>query len=109
MKRLKKKNCLGSDKYPRVSVFRSNNHIYAQVIDDKKAHTIVACSTIEEEIRKELKNTANKNAAFFIGKILANRLKQKKIEKIKFDRRFYKYHGRVAALADGLRGEGIKI
>mgnify|MGYP001792036898 CR=1 FL=1 len=109
MKRLKKKKSLGSYDYPRVSVFRSNNHIYAQVIDDNRSNTIIACSTIESSIKKEIINTSNKSAAFFVGKVLANRLKEKNINRIQFDRGLYKYHGRVAALAEGLREEGINV
>lgn len=107
MKRLKKKKTFGTIERPRVRVFRSNNHIYAQVINDSQSHTLIACSTTEESIRNELSNTANKSAAFLVGKKLGIKLKEKNINQIKFDRGAYLYHGRVASLADGLREEGI--
>lgn len=89
---------------PRISVFRSLNHIYAQIIDDSTHQTIVSCSTVE------LKKTENKkDAARSVGLELARKALEKNISKAVFDRGSYLYHGRVQALADGLREGGITI
>lgn len=95
----------GTQSQPRLSIYRSNKHIYAQVINDEKANTILALSTKDLKI----KNGSNKEAATKLGIELAKKIKTKKINSIVFDRGGYKYHGRVKALADACRAEGIKF
>ena len=93
----------------RLSVFRSLNNIYAQIIDDNKGTTLLSFSTLDKTIKSKLKNTGNKNAAIEIGKILAEKAKQKGIKKVVFDGGKYLYHGRIKALADSARKEGLEF
>ena len=95
----------GTAECPRLSVYRSLNHIYAQLIDDVKGVTLVAASTTE----KEFENGGNIEAAKKVGELLAKRAAEKSIEVCVFDRGGYIYHGRVAALADGARAGGLKF
>ena len=97
----------GSAERPRVAVFRSVHHIYAQVIDDDKGRTLVAFSSVAKEGRAELKGGGNLASAKTVGEKLAEKLKAKGIKKIVFDRGGFKYHGRIKALADALREKGI--
>ncbi len=99
----------GTASCPRLAVFRSNKHIYAQVIDDVQGVTIAAASTMEKEISNELKTTSDINAATAVGTAVAERAKAKGIEEIVFDRGGYVYHGKVAALADAAREAGLKF
>ena len=92
---------------PRLSVFRSHKHIYAQVIDDTKGLTLASASSIEKAMREGMKTGANINAAKVVGKLLAERALQKGVKEVVFDRREYKYHGRVAALATAAREAGL--
>ena len=92
---------------PRLSVFRSSKHIYAQVIDDHSGRTLVASSTAEEQLRGQLRSGGNKAAAAAVGKAIAQRALEAGIKEVVFDRREYKYHGRVAALADAAREVGL--
>ena len=94
---------------PRLSVFRSGRHIYAQLIDDKVGATLVAASTLEKEMRSKLKSSSNKAAATEVGSLLAKRALEKDLKDIVFDRGGYKYHGRVKALADAARAGGLKF
>ena len=94
---------------PRLSVFRSGKHIYAQVIDDDKGKVLVCASTTEKEIRSELKTGADKDAASFIGKNLAERAIAVGVKDVVFDRGGYKYHGRIKALADAAREGGLNF
>jgi large subunit ribosomal protein L18 len=91
----------------RLTVFRSNKHIYAQIIDDAQGQTLVAASTAEADFRKAGKSGGNTDAAEEVGKLLATRAKEKGIEAVAFDRGPYRYHGRVQALADAARAEGL--
>lgn len=91
----------------RLSVFRSNCHIYAQVIDDVAGKTLVSMSTVDQELRAKLKSTGNKVAAEEVGKILARRALKAGIKEVVFDRGGCLYHGRVEALAVGARAEGL--
>ena len=91
----------------RLSVFRSLNNIYAQIIDDNKGITILSLSTLDKKVKSKFKNTGNKEAASEIGKILAEKAKEKGIKKVIFDRGKYLYHGRIKALADGARKGGL--
>ena len=89
-----------------MSVFRSNAHIYVQVIDDSKGHTIVSASSVEKEL-KELKNTVEDGAK--LGEIVGKRLLEKKIDTVVFDRNGYLFHGVVKSIADGARKAGVKF
>jgi large subunit ribosomal protein L18 len=97
------KKIIGNLQKPRLSVFRSNSHIYAQLIDDKSGHTLAACSTLELKI----KESASQEAAFEIGKELAKRSLKKEISFIVFDKGRFAYQGRVKNLAEGARKEGL--
>lgn len=107
-KRIRKK-LRGSPDRPRVLVFKSNRYVYAQVIDDLSGKVITSASTLEKDFREKAKNTKNKEACTLLGSILASRLKEKDIKSIVFDRGIYPYHGRVKALAEALRAEGISF
>jgi large subunit ribosomal protein L18 len=94
---------------PRLSVFRSSQHIYAQVIDDGKGVTLAAASTLEKDVRSGTKSGANIEAAKAVGKRIAERAKEKGVERVVFDRGGYLFHGRVKALADAAREGGLKF
>ncbi len=94
---------------PRLCVFRSGAHMYAQVIDDAKGCTIVAASTLEKDIRKSAKTGANKDAAAVVGKLVAERAKKAGVVAVVFDKGGYKYHGRVKALAEAAREGGMEF
>jgi len=102
-----RKKIKGTAERPRLSVFRSNMHIYAQIIDDTKDHTIVAASTMEKEVAKGLKNTSNLEAATAIGKAISQKAAAKGIKEVVFDRGGYLYHGKVKALAEAAREGGL--
>lgn len=93
----------------RLSVFRSNTNIYAQVIDDEKRHTLVSASTLEKDFRSENKSGSTKDAASKIGSIIADRAKKAGISKVVFDRGAYIYHGRVKSLAEAARENGLEF
>lgn len=97
----------GTAEQPRFAVFKSNTHMYAQLIDDDKGVTLVSASTLEKEHKGKTKNTLD--GAKSIGKLIAERAKQKKIERVVFDRAGYLYHGKIKALADGAREAGLKF
>ena len=107
----------GTNKVPRLGVFRSNKHIYAQLIDDEKGRTLVSASDLDigkakskTQSAKPKKDLTGKAAvAYRVGQILAKKALEKKFEKVVFDRGGYKYHGRVKALADGAREGGLKF
>jgi len=100
----------GDAERPRLAVFRSAKHIYAQAIDDGRGRTLASASTLDEEIRKGLKGyTGNKEAAKAVGKAIAQRLIQLGIAQAVFDRGGNRYHGRVQALADSAREAGLKF
>jgi large subunit ribosomal protein L18 len=94
---------------PRLSVFRSHKHVYAQIVDDQASRTLVAASTLDATIREGLKYGGNKDAAAVVGKAIAQRALEAGIKQVAFDRREYKYHGRVAALADAAREAGLEF
>ena len=93
----------------RLSVFRSKKNIYAQIIDDSKGKTLISSSTLDKDVKSKFKNTGNKDAAVETGKILADKAKKKGIKKVIFDRGSYIYHGRIKALADSARKEGLQF
>ena len=94
---------------PRLSVFRSGKHIYAQIIDDANGATLATASTIDKDLRSGLKTGADRNAATEVGKLVANRAAEKGVTEVFFDRGGYKYHGRIKALADGAREGGLSF
>ncbi len=97
----------GTPERPRLAVFRSNNHMYAQIIDDKAGNTLVAASTLEKDVKSELEKTNNVDAAAYIGTVIAKRALEKGITTVVFDRGGYLYHGKVAALAEAAREAGL--
>ena len=99
----------GTSERPRLAVFRSNSHIYAQVIDDTKHSTIVAASTLEPSLRSELDSGATCEAATVVGKLLAERSLSLGVQSVVFDRGGKLYHGRVKALADAAREAGLNF
>ena len=100
----------GNETRPRLSVFRSNNHIYAQVIDDNAQQTICSASTIDKELKEESdKLSSNCNSSTIVGKLLAKRAIKKGIKQVIFDRGGKLYHGRVKALAEAARKAGLKF
>jgi len=99
----------GTDTRPRLCVFRSLNHIYTQVIDDLRGHTLAAASTTDPEIKNELAGKKKTAQAGLVGSLLAKRALSLGIELVVFDRGGYKYHGRVKALAEAARQEGLKF
>ncbi|MBV9082038.1 MAG: 50S ribosomal protein L18 [Acidobacteriaceae bacterium] len=101
-----RKRVAGSPERPRLAVFRSASHIYAQLIDDERGHTLVAAGSTEKNLRGK---GGNVDGAKLIGKAVAERAKEKGITKIVFDRGGYQYHGRVKALADAAREAGLEF
>lgn len=99
----------GTPESPRLCVFRSNKHIYAQIIDDVAGNTIVAASTMEKNIASDLKNTSNIEAAKAVGTAVAKKAIDKGINTVVFDRGGYIYHGKVKALADSAREAGLQF
>ena len=99
----------GTAQRPRLAVFRSNNHMYAQIIDDTVGKTLVAASTLEKDVKAELKKTNDVEAAAYLGKVIAKKAMDKGIKTVVFDRGGYLYTGRVASLADGARNGGLEF
>lgn len=97
----------GTSETPRLNVFRSNSNIFAQIIDDTKGVTLVSASSIDKELK--LENGGNKEAAAKVGELIAKRAKKAKIKKVVFDRGGYLYHGRVEALANAARENGLEF
>ena len=102
-----RKHVIGTAERPRLSVFRSNKHIVAQIIDDTAGHTLVAASTLEAPLREGA--TGNAAAASEVGKLVATRALAKGVTKVVFDRGASRYHGRVAALAEAAREAGLEL
>ncbi len=102
-----RKKVFGTPEKPRLNVFRSGKHIYAQIIDDTVGHTLVAASTLEN--RENLTSTKNIEAARFVGETIAKKALEKGIQEVVFDRGGYLYHGRVKELADAAREAGLKF
>ena len=99
----------GTTKRPRLCVYRSLTHIYAQIIDDTKGVTLVSCNTTQKDIKEKVANMTNKEAARFVGEQIAKLAKKKKISQVVFDRGGYLYTGRVKELADGARAAGLEF
>jgi large subunit ribosomal protein L18 len=104
-----RKNVFGTAERPRLNVFRSLDEIYVQVIDDNKGHTLVSASTLDNELKKKLKGKTKKEQAKLVGQEVADRAKKKGIKDVVFDRGGFKYIGRVAALAEGARENGLQF
>jgi len=104
-----RKRVHGAVEAPRLSVYRSSNHIYAQVVDDTRGNTLVSASSLDKEIRETLKVGGNLAAAKLVGQALAKRAKEAGIARVVFDRGGYAYHGRVKALAEAARESGLKF
>ena len=99
----------GTTQRPRLAVFRSNNHMYAQIIDDTVGNTLVAASTLEKEVKAELEKTNNVDAAAYLGTVIAKRAIEKGISTVVFDRGGFIYQGKIAALADAAREAGLEF
>jgi len=102
-----RKRVIGTPERPRLNVFRSLKHIYAQVIDDSKGHTLAAASTVDPALRPRLQGLTKTEQARVVGAVLAERALGLGVKKVVFDRGGYKYHGRVKALADAAREGGL--
>ena len=99
----------GTAERPRLAVFRSNNHMYAQIIDDTVGNTLVSASTLEKEVKAEIEKTNNVDAAAYLGTVIAKRAIEKGIKEVVFDRGGFVYQGKVAALADAAREAGLEF
>ena len=99
----------GTAERPRLAVFRSNNHMYAQIIDDTVGNTLVAASTLEKSVKAELEKTNNVDAAAYLGTVIAKRALEKGITTVVFDRGGFIYQGKIAALADAAREAGLEF
>lgn len=104
-----RKKVFGTAEKPRLNVFRSLNNIYAQVVDDAKGLTLAAASTLDGEIKPQLKAGGNVEAAKLVGQLIGKRAVEAGVKKVVFDRGGYKYHGRVKSLADGAREVGLEF
>jgi large subunit ribosomal protein L18 len=99
----------GTAERPRLAVYRSLNHIYAQIIDDDSGQTLAAASSIDKELNAKLKDGGNVAAAKLVGELVAKRAKEKGVEKVVFDRGGFIYHGRIKTLAEAARAAGLKF
>jgi large subunit ribosomal protein L18 len=104
-----RKHVCGTPERPRLNVFRSLRHIYAQVIDDSQGRTLVSASTVDLEVRPQIEGLSKLDQARLVGKVLAKRALDQGVNRVVFDRGGYKYHGRVRALADGAREGGLEF
>ena len=104
-----RKKIAGTTAKPRLNVYRSNQNIYAQIIDDVTGNTLIAASSLETSVKGNVSNTGNKEAAKLVGELIAKKALEKGIENVTFDRGGYLYHGRVKELAEGAREAGLKF
>jgi len=104
-----RKKIRGTPERPRLCVYRSLKHIYAQVIDDSRGYTLVSASTLSPELKGKLKRTKDINAAREVGKLIGEKCKEKGITRVVFDRNGFLYHGRVKAFAEGAREAGLEF
>lgn len=104
-----RKRIFGTTERPRLSIFRSSQYTYAQIIDDQTNKTLVSCSSAEKDLAAKLKSTSNLEAAKTVGLEIGNRAKAKKISSVVFDRNGNIFHGRVKAVADGARESGLQF
>ena len=99
----------GTPEQPRLAVFRSNNHMYAQIIDDTVGNTLVAASTLQKDVKAELEKTNNVDAAAYLGTVIAKKALEKGITTVVFDRGGFIYQGKIKALADAAREAGLEF
>ena len=99
----------GTAQRPRLGVFRSNNHMYAQIIDDSVGNTLVSASTLQKEVKAEVEKSNNVDAAAYLGKVIAERALEKGIKTVVFDRGGFIYQGKIKALADAAREAGLEF
>ena len=99
----------GTATTPRLAVFRSNKHIYAQIIDDTVGNTLVSASTLQKDVKAELEKTNNVDAAAYLGKVIAEKALEKGIKEVVFDRGGFIYQGKIAALAEAAREAGLEF
>ena len=99
----------GTTVCPRLAVFRSNNHMYAQIIDDTVGNTLVSASTLQKDVKANLEKTNNVDAAAYLGKVIAEKAIEKGIKDVVFDRGGFIYHGKIQALADAAREAGLNF
>ena len=99
----------GTDSTPRLAVFRSNNHMYAQIIDDTVGNTLVSASTTQKDVKAELEKTNTVEAAAYLGTVIGKKAVESGIKEVVFDRGGFVYHGKVKALADAAREAGLKF
>jgi large subunit ribosomal protein L18 len=99
----------GTPERPRLNVYRSNCHIYAQIINDEEGHTLVSASTLDKELKDKLSSTSNKEAARLVGELIGKRAVERGISKVVFDRGGYQYHGKIKELAEGAREAGLEF
>lgn len=105
-----KKRITGTAERPRLTVYRSLNNIYAQIIDDLSGKTIISASSLSKEVAEEIKNEKGKSAkSKVVGKLIAQKAREKNVQTVVFDRNGYRYHGRVQAVAEGAREGGLKF
>ena len=99
----------GTAQRPRLAVFRSNNHMYAQIIDDTVGNTLVSACTLQKDVKAELEKTNNVDAAAYLGKVIAQKAQEKGIKNVVFDRGGFIYQGKIQALADAAREAGLEF
>lgn len=104
-----RKTVTGTSERPRLNVYRSSEHIYAQVIDDSQGHTLASASTLDPEVKTHIQDLTKAEAAKVVGQLVAKRAKDAGIQQVVFDRGGYQYHGRVQAVADGAREAGLEF
>lgn len=104
-----RKRLRGEPERPRLNVFRSERYIYAQVIDDRKGHTIAAASSLEPKLKEKMGEAKPLEQARLVGETIAQRAIEKGVKQVVFDRAGYKYHGRIKSLADGARAGGLEF
>ncbi|WZL72618.1 50S ribosomal protein L18 [Clostridiaceae bacterium 35-E11] len=104
-----RKKVVGTPERPRLSIYRSLSNMYAQIIDDANGHTLISASTLDKEIKGQMKATGNKEAAKLVGELVAKKALEKGINNVVFDRGGYIYHGRVKELAEGAREAGLQF
>ena len=104
-----RKKIKGTSQRPRLSIFRSARHVYAQIVDDTQGATLATASSVEKAFKEQSKFESKKAAAAFVGKLIAQRALDKGIKKVVFDRNGFLYHGRVKAVSDGAREAGLEL
>jgi large subunit ribosomal protein L18 len=109
MGKREKRKIIGTAIRPRFLVFRSHKHIYAQIIDDLSSQTLLSCSTVEKEIKSQVRSTSTIEASNIVGKTIGKRLLSKNINSVVFDRNNKPFHGRIKAVAEGARNIGINF